>query len=200
MPIPKPENRIHINPQGLAGMIADMPDEVPPPGITAAVMRQIQPKRISWRRKFVRRLMMPRPILPVQAVSAIAVAVLLVGGLAFLKGFNTGREQLPATASMMEAGSMAVAFVLDRPTARKVTLIGSFNNWNPEAYQMHRDNPQAPWRLSVDLPHGKYQYAFLIDDQKVVPDPNALWLVDDGFGNLNSTLIVENGTWNAHES
>lgn len=200
MAIPHEKNKTRQDLRRLAAMVARMPEEAPPPGITAAVMRRIQPKQISRREKIIRRLLTPWSILPLQAVTAVAAVALIVGGLAFFKGTHTGREQPPPGITITNGGPLAVTFILDYPAARKVTLIGSFNHWNPEAHQMHRDAPEGPWRLIVKLSQGEYQYAFLIDDQQVVSDPNALWQVEDGFGNRNSALIVENGNRYTHES
>lgn len=199
MPNPPKDDEMKEDSRRLAGLIARMPDDPPPPGITAAVMRRIQPKQISRRQKWTRRLLMAWPLLPVRAITAVAAVVLIVGSFA-AKEFYAGRK-LPATGvTATDHGRMAVTLVLDWPAARKVTVIGSFNHWNPDGYQMHRNSAEAPWQLILELGQGKYQYAFVIDDQRVVPDPGALWLVDDGFGNRNSALIVENGRQNAHES
>jgi 1,4-alpha-glucan branching enzyme len=70
-------------------------------------------------------------------------------------------------------------------------VIGSFNQWTPNGFRMHWDERRGLWILSARLERGRYEYAFLVDNQVVVPDPKALLQQDDGFGNKNSILIIE---------
>jgi hypothetical protein len=52
-------------------------------------------------------------------------------------------------------------------------------------------NPEKRvWSLTVRLPEGRYEYALLVDGQKVLPDPEASLYQDDGFGNENSVMIL----------
>jgi 1,4-alpha-glucan branching enzyme len=84
------------------------------------------------------------------------------------------------------------------PGASRVELIGSFNQWRPGDFVMKWDESRKAWVVSLDLQKGRYEYAFLVDGVKVVPDPNALIYRDDDFGNKNSILIVERN--NGHEA
>jgi hypothetical protein len=42
----------------------------------------------------------------------------------------------------------------------------------------------------VALPPGVYQYTFIVDGARWQPDPLAVSQVSDGFGQVNSVLIV----------
>lgn len=55
-----------------------------------------------------------------------------------------------------------VNFICMAPTARQVTLIGDFNDWDPAAYPMKRQ-PDGAWLLQVPLHHGHHHYQFLVD-------------------------------------
>jgi hypothetical protein len=179
----------------LAGQIARLPDAQPPPGLVDAIMGRIQPKKRPWWQIWMRRIQTPWTALPLQAVPVAVAIILIVGGVAVFKGPWGG----PAAPPSDQAGLAPVTLVLEWPTARKVAVIGSFNHWNPEGHQMHRDTPEGPWRLILELSQGRYAYAFLIDDHWHVPDPHSLLQQDDGFGNFNSALIVEKGKPNANE-
>lgn len=179
----------------LAGRIARLPDAPPPPGLVDAIMGRIQPKKRPWWQIWMRRIQTPWTVIPLRAMPVAAAILLIVGGAAFFKTYWGGPQSLPTG----PAGLKPITFVLESPTARKVAVIGSFNHWNPEGYQMQRDTPEGPWRLKLELSQGRYAYAFLIDDQWLIPDPHSLLQQDDGFGNLNSALIVENGKPNANQ-
>lgn len=180
----------------LAGRIARLPDVPPPPGLVDAIMGRIQPKKRPWWQNWLRRIQTPWAAIPLRAMPAAAALLLIVAGAALFVNSERGGLSSPPSGS---AGLKPVTFMLESPTARKVAVIGSFNHWNPEGYQMRRDTPEGPWRLQLELSQGRYAYAFLIDDQWLVPDPHSLLQQDDGFGNLNSALIVENGKPNANE-
>ena len=65
----------------------------------------------------------------------------------------------------------AVNFYCTASQAEKVTLIGDFNDWNPDANPMEK-RPDGTWGLTVELTHGHHRYAFLVDDVLTL-DPNA---------------------------
>lgn len=82
-----------------------------------------------------------------------------------------------------------VVFKFRNPRATRVSLVGDFNNWSPNAQEMiqHGDT----WVAEVALDPGRYQYVFLVDGSKWEPDPDAVMTEDSGFGTKNSILIVE---------
>ncbi len=62
-------------------------------------------------------------------------------------------------------------FFCHAPEANRVSIIGDFNNWNPNATPMIRQ-PDGQWLASLELRHGYHRYVFLVDG-KAVLDPNA---------------------------
>jgi len=176
----------------LTGMIARMTDEAPPADFTQKVMQHIRPKRISaWQRLRIR-LLTPLAIISVRPLPAVAAATALAGLIvAFNTLWFTHTGSLPGKGTV--AGAEPVNFVLDFPSARKVAVIGSFNHWQPENYQMHRDRNDGTWRLTIELQPGRHAYAFIVDDDRIIADPRALWEQDDGFGTRNSIITIQNG-------
>lgn len=59
-------------------------------------------------------------------------------------------------------------FVYFSSKAKKVALIGSFNDWTPQPMKKTGKNR---WELVVEIPEGEYLYNFLVDG-KIVLDPN----------------------------
>lgn len=121
----------------------------------------------------------PRPISfgwrPAYGFAAAAMLVVML---------VIGRETAPAG-----DGTQAVLtqFVLNAPDAQQVMLAGDFTGWQP-AHTMTRTGPGV-WTVVVALEPGVHSYAFVVDGDHWVPDPNAP-AVDDGFGGLNSRLAV----------
>lgn len=61
-----------------------------------------------------------------------------------------------------------VEFVLKAPKAKRVTIAGDFNDWQPEPM----NGSKGRWQLLLPLPPGRYQYAFQVDGIWT-PDPGA---------------------------
>ena len=85
--------------------------------------------------------------------------------------------------------SVYVRFVLYAPTARQVAVAGTFNQWDQNASPLARVGAGGVWAITLSLPQGHHQYAFVVDGAQWVPDPAAPG-VDDGFGRRNSMVAV----------
>lgn len=64
-----------------------------------------------------------------------------------------------------------VNFFCVAPAAKRVALVGDFNEWQPEAHPMVRQ-PDGSWHLAVPLHHGHHHYLFLVDGRPAL-DPRA---------------------------
>ena len=72
----------------------------------------------------------------------------------------------------------SVAFFLcQAPRAQQVSLVGDFNEWDPNANPMER-RPDGCWAIRLELPHGSYRYLFLVDGQPML-DPRAEGVVHE---------------------
>jgi 1,4-alpha-glucan branching enzyme len=67
----------------------------------------------------------------------------------------------------MRTGLYPVTFRYDGPDASSVSVVGSFNHWDPAAHCLTLRNGE--WRTTVFLPAGAYPYAFVVND-RLVPD------------------------------
>ncbi len=174
----------HFN---LAALLRNLPEEDLPRDLTPLVMESLQPKTVSmWRRLYLL-VRTPRMvnITPYRLAGAVAACVLIIA-LVFqlpLKRFETAVQQ-------SEAELVPVSFSLDNKAARSVDVIGSFNNWKPEGYEMKLDRRTRRWTLHLRIPPGSYEYAFLIDNQQAIPDPQAAFYKMDGFGSRNSVIYT----------
>jgi len=53
------------------------------------------------------------------------------------------------------------------PTAKHVSVIGDFNNWQPDGNPMHR-RPDGSWIAQVPLHHGHHRYMFFVDGKTIL--------------------------------
>ena len=82
-----------------------------------------------------------------------------------------------------------VRFFLERPGARSVFVVGSFNGWDCQRTPLAADM-EGGWKIDLLLEPGRYEYRFLVDGQWL-SDPNARESVQNKFGSTNSVLIVD---------
>ncbi len=103
---------------------------------------------------------------------ALALWVLAVG----IPRLQSGPERVPVT------------FEIHAPEARRVELVGSFNDWRPGEIVLKGPDATGHWKVTVRLPPGRYEYLFLVDGRQWVVDPDALALRPDGFGRENAVI------------
>jgi hypothetical protein len=144
-----------------------------------------------------RRLLRPRTITVSPLFSGLAAALLFAAAISTGHAIGTagsdtasGAEAL-ATAVTPSKGPHDVQFVLVAPTARKVSVVGDFNDWDSahQAYQAeHRGG--GVWSVTASVPVGHHRYSFVVDDSVWVTDPTAPRVIDDDYGRPNSALVV----------
>jgi 1,4-alpha-glucan branching enzyme len=96
---------------------------------------------------------------------------------------------------VQDTKQLPVVFTLKVPGASSVAVIGTFNQWNAKGFEMKGDKERGVWSITLSLPQGRHEYAFLVDGKKVITDPQAAFYEEDGFGSQNSVLVLrgENG-------
>ena len=83
-----------------------------------------------------------------------------------------------------------VAFVLVAPGARQVSLVGDFNDWNAQATPLTPVKRGGVWTITVPLKPGRYNYNFVVDGTRWMPDPAAPAAPGDDFGTPASIVTV----------
>jgi hypothetical protein len=179
-------------PAGDLGPLIDelrRPVEARPASIAAAKAAVARAERSRpWRAW--RWLREPRPVrlAPLHGLAAAALAVLLL-----LLGASLRPSAPPAPdtrAAAVPAGTQPVRFALVAHGARRVSLVGDFNDWNPHATPLRTTGPGGGWTVTVPLPPGRYTYAFVVDGVTWTPDPAAPPAPGEDFGQPNSLLLV----------
>lgn len=85
------------------------------------------------------------------------------------------------------------------PTARTVSVAGTFNEWRPGATEMVAVG-NGRWLKELALLPGTYEYQLVVDNQWM-PDPLAAETTPNPFGGVNSVLkVIGNCVANGAES
>jgi hypothetical protein len=131
-------------------------------------------------------------------LSASMVLMLLVGNLRH-HTVTPPVEALKATPAQVAAlqppavspaQGEPVTFRFYAPQAQSVAVIGEFNGWGAQPATVLKRLSNGQWQATVPLPPGQYQYAFLVNGQKVVADPQAMAYVQDDYGHRNAVLTL----------
>jgi 1,4-alpha-glucan branching enzyme len=101
----------------------------------------------------------------------------------------TQKETVKNEAKSKGIPATKIQFAFPAPEAQKVSLGGSFNNWNNLADPMEKDK-KGIWKVTVNLKPGRYEYRFIVDE-KWENDPSCAGCVPNDFGSLNCVKIVE---------
>lgn len=88
------------------------------------------------------------------------------------------------------ASQVVTRFVFVAPEASSVRLTGDFASWSQEGIALEDLRGTGIWTVDVPLLPGIYQYTFIVNGTEWRPDPRAVSQVDDGFGQVNSVVIV----------
>ncbi len=165
-----------------------------PAALDARVMETVRHHAASPARRVWRWLATPREVelrVRVRPWTVWAGALAAAAAVALL----IGRASVPpvptpgAPAQVASRDSVYVRFVLYAPGAKRVTVAGTFNQWDQNAAPLVPAGSQGVWAATLALPVGQHQYAFVVDGRRWVADPAAPG-IDDGFGRRNSVVAV----------
>lgn len=92
-------------------------------------------------------------------------------------------------AARADDGRVYVQFVYVAPDAGAVTVAGDFNEWSEADFELRDPDGDGVWTGHLPLTPGLHKYMFVVDGEWVT-DPLAERHVDDGFGNRNALIDV----------
>jgi len=91
-----------------------------------------------------------------------------------------------ATASK---GKKRVTFKIQADTGSNVCVAGDFNDWDPTRKKLTDKAGTGAFQGIAMLEKGRHEYKFVVNDIWSV-DPNCDDWAHDGYGSLNSIVIV----------
>jgi hypothetical protein len=133
-------------------------------------------------------------------ISPLAGLALAAGiaGIIAVSGIAIGSRIFSVAPATASAGATAgrdtvqvVRFVFVDPSAKRVELVGDFNEWAKGTTQLTHSGAPGVWAVSVPLSPGRHEYAFIINGSRWVADPFAPKSSDD-FGTESSVIRVGN--------
>ena len=114
-------------------------------------------------------------------ISLLLLVALAMAASGCASGPRKGREA---------AGGLSCSIVA--PSARTVSVAGSFNRWDPNSHPLSGPDRSGRWAATLTLPPGRYEYLFVINGETWVLDLEAP-SVDNGLGGRNSIVTITGG-------
>lgn len=104
---------------------------------------------------------------------------------------RTGEQPVVQTAPVSRTRDtvFVTRFMFVGAQAKQVALVGDFNDWDQGAMPLKKLQ-NGVWTVEVELPPGRYNYAFLVDGERWLADPAAPRAVGDDFGRPSSVVTV----------
>ncbi len=103
---------------------------------------------------------------------------------------NTAEAKAPAKTQKKPARAKAqTAFTLEAPQAEQVFVVGCFNEWDPMANPLEKDE-EGTWSCILYIEPGEHEYRFVVDGAWC-DDPVNMVRRWNEFGTQNCVLIVQ---------
>ncbi len=102
---------------------------------------------------------------------------------------KTGTTRATSGKKGKAAPAPSIEFSLEAPGAREVFLVGDFNAWNGEGFQMRRFK-DGTCKKKVQLKPGRYEYRFIVDGDWWT-DPRSEERCGNPFGSENSVIRID---------
>ncbi len=173
----------------LGRRIADVPYPDTSPELTHRIMAPLKPLRPGLGRRLLMWFNEPLTIRLSPALALLLFAVIF-SPTVIITLYHRGGESVNAK-DTEQAIRVPVVFQYGDKAARSVALMGSFNRWNPKGHELVWQPELEQWTLKLHLAPGKYDYVFLVNGEKVAPDPAADLIQADDFGNRNSVIFIK---------
>ncbi len=157
-----------------------------PLALRDAVMREVAEIPVPLWRQLADWCLRPRTLRLSPAAGALAMAV-SAALLLLWPGSVPTTDPAAATGASSE---VVTRFVFVAGEASSVHLTGDFVSWSREGIVLEDLRGTGIWIADVSLAPGVYQYTFIVNGTEWRPDPRAVSQVDDGFGQMNSVIIV----------
>ncbi len=79
-------------------------------------------------------------------------------------------------------------FTYENQAATRVSIVGTFNDWNKDANPMTLEN--GTWKTRINLKPGKHEYQFVINDTDWVTDPKQDKSAENKYEGKNSVIEI----------
>jgi len=119
----------------------------------------------------------------------VALSTIALGSRAWNHGNSSTIAASTGAAAVRSDTVNLVRFVFVDSNARRVELVGDFNEWAKGTTQLKPSGAPGVWTVSVPLSPGRHEYAFIINGSRWVADPLAPKSSDD-FGTESSVIRV----------
>ena len=169
-----------------AGLLAEMPRPSLSPTFTEEVLARLPEHRAPWWERLWDAFWAPRA-LRWNLASAVALSLVIAASPLVWKAWPGRPPEVLQGSSVVTV----VRFNFEASGARQVALAGDFNGWRPDQIFLTDTTGRGHFSVTLPLKPGRYAYMFVVDGASWVTDPRAEAYRDDGFGNQNALVTID---------
>ncbi len=105
---------------------------------------------------------------------------------------SQGAPLVAATNGEPDVRPIPQQFVFRSATARRVSVVGDFNEWNAARARMTREAAGDLWSVTISIAPGRHTYGFMVNDSTFTldPDTRVARTRDPDLGAEGSVVIV----------
>ncbi|MBI5206569.1 MAG: isoamylase early set domain-containing protein [Candidatus Firestonebacteria bacterium] len=165
-----------------------------PPGIASSIMTTIHdmPEELSWKENVNNIFLSPFAI-RLNLASVTVLLLFLIVRPYISNDTKTVTDKEISITNQATIENTKVRFYLSLPlnfnNIETVSVVGDFNGWDVNSFKLQYKS-DGIWEGVFPIKPGKYEYMFVINGEKWIPDPKAREYKEDGFGGKNSILVL----------
>jgi len=122
-------------------------------------------------------------------LAAKPLGVTFVASLLILVTLYFTHTQLPQTGFNPSPTYYQHRFVIYQSGVKQIEIAGSFTNW--QRIPLQPAGSTGYWETTLEIPLGEHAFSYILDGDKILADPTIPAKEEDGFGTVNSILVVE---------
>jgi len=143
-----------------------------------------------WRTERVVRLSPLTGLAVAAGLAAVIALSSLAGGTRSGSGSAVASDKSVTQQTATRSDTVhLVRFVFVDSRASSVEIVGDFNAWTKGVTRLERSGAPGVWAVSIALPAGRHEYAFIINGSRWIADPLAPNTSDD-FGTESAVIHV----------
>lgn len=121
----------------------------------------------------------------------LGLAACVVLCFSFFAGsfFSPTADQPPGDSVAALKPAVQHRFVIYQQGSAQVEITGSFTDWQKVA--LLPSGSAGYWEVTLPVVSGEHRYTFIVDGNRLVPDPTVDIQEADDFGAINSILVME---------
>ena len=188
-------SEIFVDIENIEKELYTIPKLLPPDNFVTKIMHSLPEKsrEFMWKERIKEKIMSPVALRINLALITVLLLFIAIRPWIFKGQYYKQNNIRESISKKYEDNVINARFYLSLPVnsnhIESVSVVGDFNGWDVNAFKL-KYKGDGIWEGTFPIKPGKYEYMFVINGEKWIPDPRAKEYKEDGFGGKNSVLVL----------